>query len=202
MTTAADGAAAASPATDDRPRWARSLVFGAAAYGVGIGPGWAWALLAIAGAGPRRHLVVLPVGGADVPIVISLDECSFTGLAVAASGLRARPTSVLLVGGTLVGASRHHPHPAEWRQAMGRSMLRDPVRRATVADRPRARLRCQQGPGTGASRSGSPEDVAILLGYAGSVVDRARATVWPSRRPNTRWPGAGGHVLEGKRRSK
>jgi NAD(P) transhydrogenase subunit beta len=48
-------------------------------------------------------LFVLPVGGADVPIVISLLN-AFTGLTVAASGFVLENT-LLLVAGTLVGAS-------------------------------------------------------------------------------------------------
>jgi NAD(P) transhydrogenase subunit beta len=48
-------------------------------------------------------LLVLPVGGADVPIVISLLN-AFTGLAVAASGL-VLGNVLLVVAGTLVGAS-------------------------------------------------------------------------------------------------
>ena len=48
-------------------------------------------------------LLVLPVGGADVPIVISLLN-AFTGLSVAASGYVLGNT-LLLIGGTLVGAS-------------------------------------------------------------------------------------------------
>ena len=48
-------------------------------------------------------LFVLPVGGADVPIVISLLN-AFTGLTVAASGYVLSNT-LLLVAGTLVGAS-------------------------------------------------------------------------------------------------
>ena len=48
-------------------------------------------------------LLVLPVGGADVPIVISLLN-AFTGLTVAASGYVLGNT-LLLVAGTLVGAS-------------------------------------------------------------------------------------------------
>ncbi|MFL6140031.1 MAG: NAD(P)(+) transhydrogenase (Re/Si-specific) subunit beta [Frankiaceae bacterium] len=47
--------------------------------------------------------LVLPVGGADVPVVISLLN-SFTGLAVAASGFALKNT-LLIVSGTLVGAS-------------------------------------------------------------------------------------------------
>ncbi|MFP5366067.1 MAG: NAD(P)(+) transhydrogenase (Re/Si-specific) subunit beta, partial [Actinomycetes bacterium] len=48
-------------------------------------------------------LLVLPVGGADVPIVISLLN-AFTGLAVAASGV-VLGNVLLVVAGTLVGAS-------------------------------------------------------------------------------------------------
>ena len=48
-------------------------------------------------------LLVLPIGGADVPIVISLLN-AFTGLAVAASGL-VLANVLLLIAGTLVGAS-------------------------------------------------------------------------------------------------
>jgi len=46
---------------------------------------------------------VLPIGGADVPVLISLLN-SFTGLAVAASGFTIG-SNVLIVAGTLVGAS-------------------------------------------------------------------------------------------------
>ena len=56
-------------------------------------------------------LLVLPVGGADVPIVISLLN-AFTGLTVAAGGYVLQNT-VLLVAGTLVGRQRYLPHPAD-----------------------------------------------------------------------------------------
>ena len=64
-------------------------------------------LLAIVGAG-LGVLLVLPVGGADVPIVISLLN-AFTGLTVAASGYPA---------GQHPAAGRRHPgrrirHPAD-----------------------------------------------------------------------------------------
>ena len=57
---------------------------------------------------PRARLVlgvafVLPIGGADVPVLISLLN-SFTGLAVAASGF-VLDNYLLIVAGTLVGAS-------------------------------------------------------------------------------------------------
>jgi len=106
--------------------------------------------------------VVLPVGGADVPIVISLLN-AFTGLAVAASGLVLGNT-LLLVAGTLVGASGTILTRA-MASAMGRSVVgtlfgafrgASSAGSTTVSDRP--------------VRSSSAEDVAILLGYAQKVI--------------------------------
>src|SRR5215204_3184850 len=65
-------------------------------------------------------LLVLPVGGADVPIVISLLN-AFTGLAVAAGGY-VLDNPLLLVAGTLVGASGTILTRL-MAQAMGRSVL-------------------------------------------------------------------------------
>jgi NAD(P) transhydrogenase subunit beta len=59
-------------------------------------------LLAVTGAG-LGVLLVLPVGGADVPIVISLLN-AFTGLTVAASGYLLE-NILLLIAGTLVGSA-------------------------------------------------------------------------------------------------
>jgi len=107
-------------------------------------------------------LLVLPVGGADVPIVISLLNAG-TGLAVAASGLVLGNT-LLLVAGTLVGASGTIL-TREMAKAMGRSVTGtlfgafrggSTAGSTTVSDRP--------------VRSSSAEDVAILLGYAQKVI--------------------------------
>ncbi len=107
-------------------------------------------------------LIVLPVGGADVPIVISLLN-AFTGLTVAASGLVLGNT-LLLVAGTLVGASGTILTRA-MASAMGRSVvgiLFGAFRGGSTAgstaqsDRP--------------VRSSSAEDIAILLGYAQRVI--------------------------------
>jgi NAD(P) transhydrogenase subunit beta len=107
-------------------------------------------------------LFVLPVGGADVPIVISLLN-AFTGLSVAASGYVLNNV-LLLVAGTLVGASGTLL-TRMMATAMGRPITKTlfgafsgttTVGGGTVSDRP--------------VRSGSPEDVAILLGYAHRVV--------------------------------
>jgi len=107
-------------------------------------------------------LLVLPVGGADVPIVISLLN-AFTGLAVAASGL-VLGNVLLVVAGTLVGASGTILTRA-MAAAMGRSVAGilfgafrggSTAGSTVVSERP--------------VRSSSPEDVAVLLGYAQRVI--------------------------------
>jgi len=107
-------------------------------------------------------LLVLPVGGADVPIVISLLN-AFTGLTVAAGGY-ALDNVVLLVAGTLVGASGTFLTLLMAR-AMGRS----------VANILFGALRGGSTLGSGVAsdrpvRSAGPEDIAILLGYAERVI--------------------------------
>ncbi len=107
-------------------------------------------------------LFVLPVGGADVPIVISLLN-AFTGLTVAASGY-VLDNVLLLVAGTLVGASGTILTRL-MAAAMGRSLT------STLFGAFRAGTAVTAGPGEERPvRSGSPEDVAILLGYARKVV--------------------------------
>ena len=108
-------------------------------------------------------LFVLPVGGADVPIVISLLN-AFTGLTVAASGY-VLDNVLLLIAGTLVGASGTILTRL-MATAMGRpitSTLFGALRGGSTAgattagaDRP--------------VRSASPDDVAILLAYARKVI--------------------------------
>src|SRR3954463_3932626 len=107
-------------------------------------------------------LLVLPVGGADVPIVISLLN-AFTGLTVAAGGY-VLSNVVLLVAGTLVGASGTFLTLLMAR-AMGRSVANilfgalkggSTLGAGEASDRP--------------VRSAGPEDVAILLGYADRVI--------------------------------
>ena len=107
-------------------------------------------------------LLVLPVGGADVPIVISLLN-AFTGLTVAAGGY-VLDNTVLLVAGTLVGASGTFLTKL-MAAAMGRSVANilfgalkggSTLGAGEASDRP--------------VRSAGPEDVAILLGYAHKVI--------------------------------
>jgi NAD(P) transhydrogenase subunit beta len=107
-------------------------------------------------------LLVLPVGGADVPIVISLLN-AFTGLTVAAGGYVLSNT-LLLVAGTLVGAAGTFL-TLLMAGAMGRSVANilfgalkggSTLGAGEASDRP--------------VRSAGPEDVAILLGYADKVI--------------------------------
>jgi NAD(P) transhydrogenase subunit beta len=107
-------------------------------------------------------LLVLPVGGADVPIVISLLN-AFTGLTVAAGGYLLSNT-LLLVGGTLVGASGTFL-TLLMAKAMGRSVGNtlfgalkggSTLGGGEISDRP--------------VRSAGPADVAILLAYAQRVI--------------------------------
>ena len=107
---------------------------------------------------------VLPIGGADVPVLISLLN-SFTGLAVAASGFVLHSV-VLVVAGTLVGASGTLLTQMMSR-AMGRSLPNilfsafGSVITATGG---------AEGDTTRSVRSASAEDVAILLAYANKVI--------------------------------
>jgi proton-translocating NAD(P)+ transhydrogenase subunit beta len=122
---------------------------------------WIGVVLAVLGLA-LGLLLVLPVGGADVPIVISLLN-AFTGLTVAAGGYVLGNT-VLLVAGTLVGASGTFLTKL-MAAAMGRSVGNilfgalkggSTLGAGEVSDRP--------------VRSAGPEDVAILLGYANKVI--------------------------------
>jgi NAD(P) transhydrogenase subunit beta len=107
-------------------------------------------------------LLVLPVGGADVPIVISLLN-AFTGLSVAASGYVLNNV-LLIVAGTLVGASGTLL-TRMMAQAMGRPLtntlfgaFKKRIASSAVSseDRP--------------VKSASPQDVAIMLAYARKVI--------------------------------
>jgi NAD(P) transhydrogenase subunit beta len=107
-------------------------------------------------------LLVLPVGGADVPIVISLLN-AFTGLTVAAGGYVLGNT-LLLVAGTLVGASG-----TLLTILMARGMGRSVVNTLFGALKGGSTL----GAGEASDRpvqSAGPEDVAVMLAYADRVI--------------------------------
>jgi proton-translocating NAD(P)+ transhydrogenase subunit beta len=107
------------------------------------------------------NLVVLPIGGADMPVVISLLN-AFTGVSAAAAGF-ALENVALIVAGTLVGSSGTIL-TMEMATAMNRSVAN--ILFAGFGGAPAA------GAGTGEERpvtSIGAQDAAIKLAYADTV---------------------------------
>jgi NAD(P) transhydrogenase subunit beta len=107
---------------------------------------------------------VLPIGGADMPVVISLLN-AFTGLAVAASGF-VLGNFALIVAGTLVGASGSLLTKL-MSDAMGRSL-------ANVLFGAFGQIQVGAAGPAGADgrsvRPGSSEDIGTMLAYSRSVI--------------------------------
>jgi NAD(P) transhydrogenase subunit beta len=107
-------------------------------------------------------IFVLPIGGADTPVLISLLN-AFTGLAVAASGFTL-DSNLLIVAGTLVGASGTLLTRL-MSEAMGRSLPNilfsafGSVITATAGTDADGR----------SVRSGTPQDIGVLLAYSQKV---------------------------------
>jgi H+-translocating NAD(P) transhydrogenase subunit beta len=141
------------------------VLLAALAAGIAIAAGgeeqWLmWALLACAAL--FGVLFVLPIGGADMPVVISLLN-AFTGLAAASAGF-ALDNVALIVAGTLVGSSGTIL-TLEMATAMNRSVPN--ILFAGFGALPEAAA------GSGEERphrSISAQDAAISLSYADSVV--------------------------------
>jgi NAD(P) transhydrogenase subunit beta len=110
-------------------------------------------------------LFVLPIGGADMPVVISLLN-AFTGLAAAATGFVLH-NDVLIVSGALVGASG-----TLLTRLMGRAMNRTITNvlfsafGATTAAGPAGAVAGTDG----TVRATSADDVAVMLAYARRVI--------------------------------
>jgi NAD(P) transhydrogenase subunit beta len=111
------------------------------------------------------NMVVLPIGGADMPVVISLLN-AFTGLSAAATGV-ALGNTVMIVAGMIVGASG-----TILTNLMAKAMNRSVP--AIVAGGFGGAVAAPTGPGAGEDgrsvRSTSAQDVAIQLSYARQVV--------------------------------
>jgi len=107
---------------------------------------------------------VLPIGGADMPVVISLLN-AFTGLAVAATGFTLN-NFALIVAGTLVGASGSLLTKL-MSDAMGRSLT-------NTLFGAFGQVKAGAASATGAQgrqvRAGTPEDLATLLAYSRRVI--------------------------------
>jgi H+-translocating NAD(P) transhydrogenase subunit beta len=122
-----------------------------------------WVLTA--GAALFGVLFVLPIGGADMPVVISLLN-AFTGLAVALGGFELE-SNVLIVSGMLVGASG-----TLLTLMMGRAMNRSitNVLFGAFGQVSASAAAVAAGDGGGTVRSATAEDIAVMLAYAHKVV--------------------------------
>ena len=108
---------------------------------------------------------VLPIGGADMPVVISLLN-AFTGLAVAAGGFVLN-NFALIVAGTLVGASGTLL-TTMMSQAMGRSLANVLFGAfGQVQAGPAGAVATAEGKSV---RAGTAEDVGTMLAYARKVI--------------------------------
>lgn len=111
-------------------------------------------------------MIVIPIGGADMPVVIALLN-SYSGIAAAAAGF-ALENNMLIIAGSLVGASGLILTRIMTR-AMNRSLANVMFGGFGVADSSGA-------PGTGATTADKPvrsieaPEAAIVLGYAQSVI--------------------------------
>ena len=109
-------------------------------------------------------LFVLPIGGADMPVVISLLN-SFTGLAVAVTGFEINST-LLIICGALVGASG-----TLLTVMMGKAMNRPLTNVLFGAFGSGGGSEPAAGSGGPQQiRSASADDVAIMLAYASKVI--------------------------------
>jgi NAD(P) transhydrogenase subunit beta len=125
-----------------------------------------WLLwVVVAGGAIFGVLFVLPIGGADMPVVISLLN-AFTGLAAAATGFELE-NNVLIVSGMLVGASG-----TLLTVLMGRAMNRSiaNVLFGAFGQISPSAAGAATGATDGQVRSASADDVAVMLAYAHKVV--------------------------------
>jgi len=110
-------------------------------------------------------LFVLPIGGADMPVVISLLN-AFTGIAAAATGFELE-NNVLIVSGMLVGASG-----TLLTVLMGRAMNRSiaNVLFGAFGQVSAGAAVAAADTDGGTVRSASADDIAVMLAYAHKVV--------------------------------
>jgi NAD(P) transhydrogenase subunit beta len=144
-----------------------AVLVGAAALGVAIVAGveaqWAlWALVVLALA--FGVLFVLPIGGADMPVVIALLN-AFTGLAASATGF-VLDSTVLIVAGMLVGASGTLL-TLLMAKAMNRSVANVLFGAFGQVQAGVGQVRADDGRTV---RATTPEDVAVQLSFARKVV--------------------------------
>ena len=108
-------------------------------------------------------LIIIPIGGADMPVVISMLN-SYSGWAASGIGFSLN-NPLLIVAGALVGSSGAILSYIMCK-AMNRSFFSVILGGFGAAEGAAAARRANSG----ACRSGSPDDVAFLLGNAESVI--------------------------------
>jgi H+-translocating NAD(P) transhydrogenase subunit beta len=134
----------------------------AAGAAILLGAERSWLLWAmVAGALLFGVLFVLPIGGADMPVVISLLN-AFTGLAAAATGFELE-NNVLIVSGMLVGASG-----TMLTLLMGRAIAN--VLFGAFGQVASGGAGPAADGAAGSVRSATADDVAVMLAYASKVV--------------------------------
>jgi NAD(P) transhydrogenase subunit beta len=130
---------------------------------LGVLPSWGYVALLL-GALLLGVLFVLPIGGADMPVVISLLN-SFTGVAVSITGFEIG-SNLLIICGALVGASG-----TILTVAMSRAMNRPLTNVLFGAFGATGGMEvATAGGGPQQIRSTSADDVAVMLAYAAKVI--------------------------------
>ncbi|MEA2720021.1 MAG: H+-translocating transhydrogenase subunit beta [Candidatus Eremiobacteraeota bacterium] len=131
----------------------------------GVAPVLQWFWIALGASLVLGVLFVLPIGGADMPVVISLLN-SFTGLAAASTGF-VLGNNVLIISGALVGASG-----TLLTVLMGKAMNRS-ITNVLFGAFGAVKMSTAAGGAHGGGqnvRSVSPDDVAAMLSYANEVI--------------------------------
>jgi len=129
---------------------------------LGVLPAWSYLVL-LAVAMVLGVLFVLPIGGADMPVVISLLN-SFTGVAVAITGFEL-DSPLLIICGALVGASG-----TILTVAMSRAMNRPLTNVLFGAFGAAGGTEVTSSGGPQQVRSTTADDVAVMLAYASKVI--------------------------------
>ena len=141
---------------------AASVVVGIGAISTGASPIWFVTILVLAGL--LGVVTVLPIGGADMPVVISLLN-ALTGLSAAAAGL-ALNNIAMIVAGMIVGASG-----TILTNLMAKAMNRSiPSIVAGGFGGGTGAVSATAGSGDQQAKSTSASDAAIKLAYANQVI--------------------------------